>query len=122
MHPNTVEDDEISALIKKNSNNVRYKIKNGIVSNLTIDRQSKALIISITPSGDGELIIELPRKLIDSKNDKGDDDVFLILIDGAEHDFTETKTNNDRILTIKFLKDEQFVEVIGTNITTVDNF
>lgn len=122
MHPNFGEDEEISTIIKENSNNVRYNIKNGIVTKLSLDRQSKALIMSITPSEDGELTIELPRKLIDSKNDEGDDDMFLILIDGAERDFTEIKVGTDRILTIKFLKDEQYVEVIGTEITTVDYF
>lgn len=108
VQPNFREDSNI----KQNGGNVTYQIDTGIVTQLSLDRQSKALIVSIDVSANGELTIRLPRKLIDSKNGENDD-VFIVLSDGEEREFTEIKTDTDRILTIKFLWDEQEIEIIG---------
>lgn len=119
VHPNFGGEKDVS--IKSNSNGVPYTIENGKVTQLSLDRQSKALIVSIDVSANGELKITLPRKLIDSKNGESDD-VFIVLIDGEERDFTEIKTDTDRILTIKFLWDEQEIEIIGNVVFDGDHF
>jgi hypothetical protein len=55
----------------------------------------------------------LPRELIDAKIGS-EDDVFFVLVDGAEVDFTESKTATHRFLTVPFIHGSEEIEVIGT--------
>jgi predicted secreted protein with PEFG-CTERM motif len=51
--------------------------------------------------------------VIDAKFDEDDDD-FFVLIDGLETGFEETKSINDRTLTIAFPAGTEEIEIIGT--------
>jgi predicted secreted protein with PEFG-CTERM motif len=94
---------------------VTYSITNGKVLGIKADIPSKSLIVSIQTTGDGQLTIDLPRALIDSKKtDNQTDDQFFVLNDGAEAEFTETATNTDRTLTIPFTDGTEQIEIIGT--------
>jgi predicted secreted protein with PEFG-CTERM motif len=57
----------------------------------------------------------LPRSLIDAKASSGDDQ-FFVLVDGADTDFTETKTDANRTVTVSFPQDTKQIEVIGTQV------
>jgi predicted secreted protein with PEFG-CTERM motif len=57
----------------------------------------------------------MPRSLIDAKVGTGDDQ-FFVLVDGADTDFTESKTNTDRTVTVSFPQDTQQIEIIGTQV------
>ncbi|HET6458727.1 MAG TPA: PEFG-CTERM sorting domain-containing protein [Nitrosopumilaceae archaeon] len=94
---------------------VSYSITNGKVTGIKADIQSKSLIVSIQTTGDGQLTIDLPRALIDSKkSDNQTDDQFIVLNDNAEAQFTETPTITDRTLTIPFTDGTEQIEIIGT--------
>ena len=95
---------------------VSYKITGGKLVSITPDVDSRSLIIAITANQDGELVITLPRALIDSKDTKmmDQDDTFFVLVDGEEVDFAETKTSTDRTLTIQFPAGAEEIEIIGT--------
>ena len=96
---------------------VNYTINGGIVKDMTIDPQSISLIVSLNSTSDGSITLLIPRSLIDAKTSNGQDDAFIILIDGAEVKPQSEETNNDfRILTIQFLQGDQDVEIIGTQI------
>jgi predicted secreted protein with PEFG-CTERM motif len=97
--------------------NVNYTISGGNVKTMTIDAQSLSVITSINSTSDGTITLQLPRALIDAKTNSGQDDAFIILIDGAEvKPQSESSDNNFRNLTIQFLKGDQDVEIIGTQI------
>ncbi|MCE9652624.1 MAG: PEFG-CTERM sorting domain-containing protein [Nitrosarchaeum sp.] len=92
---------------------VNYKITGGKLISITPDVEAHSLIIAISASQDGTLVITLPRSLIDAK--MGDqDDTFFVLVDGEEVDFEETATSTDRTLTIHFPAGAEEIEVIGT--------
>jgi len=97
---------------------VQYSIKGGKVISITPSIPDKSLIIEIETTSDGELTITLPRGLIDARlgpdGRSGEDDSFFVLVDGAEVNFDETTTSNDRTLTIPFEDGATEIEIIGT--------
>ena len=97
--------------------NINYTISGGTVKTMTIDTQSLSVIVSVNSTSDGTVTLQLPRTLIDAKTSSGQDDAFIILIDGAEvKPQSESANNNFRNLTIPFLQGDQDIEVIGTQI------
>jgi predicted secreted protein with PEFG-CTERM motif len=97
---------------------VNYSIKGGKVISIEPSLADKSLIITIETTSDGELTVILPRGLIDAKlgpdGQSGEDDRFFVLVDGAEVDFDETTTSEDRTLTIPFEDGATEIEIIGT--------
>ena len=97
--------------------NVNYTISGGAVKTMTIDAQSLSVIVSVNSTSDGTITLQLPRALIDAKTNSGQDDAFIILIDGAEvKPQSESGDNNFRNITVQFLQGDQDIEVIGTQI------
>jgi predicted secreted protein with PEFG-CTERM motif len=96
---------------------VNYTISGGIVKDMTIDAQSISLIVSVNSTNDGSIILQIPRTLVDAKTSSGQDDAFIILIDGAEVKAQSESANSDyRTLTIPFLQGDQDIEIIGTQV------
>ena len=95
---------------------VEYTISDGTVKDMIIDFESLALVISINATSDGTIMVNIPRALMDAKTTSGEDDVFIILIDGAEVTYNEEETTSSRTLTIQFLEGDSDIEIIGTQI------
>ncbi|VVC05134.1 Uncharacterised protein [uncultured archaeon] len=96
---------------------VNYTINGGTVKGMTIDVQSISLIVSVNSTSDGSITLQIPRTLVDAKTSTGQDDAFIILIDGAEVKSQSESANTDyRTLTIPFLQGDQDIEIIGTQI------
>ncbi|HEU5221080.1 MAG TPA: PEFG-CTERM sorting domain-containing protein [Candidatus Nitrosotalea sp.] len=97
--------------------NVNYTITGGTVKTMTIDAQSLSVIVSVNSTSDGTISLQLPRALIDAKTTSGQDDAFIILIDGAEvKPQSESADNDFRNITVQFLQGDQDIEIIGTQI------
>ena len=94
---------------------VNYSITGGAVNDMSINTNETSLVVSIQSTGGGNLAMTLPRTLIDAKAG-ADDDLFFVLVDGADTDFNESKTNTDRTLTVSFPDGTQQIEVIGTQV------
>jgi len=93
-----------------------YVIDGGEVLDIKIDSETKSLIISLNAKSHGEIIITLPRNLIDAKSGNADID-FTALIDGLGFQFfVETVTPTDRTITIPFQKFNSEIIIIGTQI------
>ncbi len=96
---------------------VNYTIGGGSVKDMTIDAQSISLIVSVNSTSDGNITLYMPRTLIDAKTSSGQDDSFIILIDGAEvKPQSESSDSSYRTLAIQFLQGDQDIEIIGTQI------
>ena len=90
-------------------------IRGGTVKDMIVDSESFTLIVIIESPGDGSLTLDLPRESIDAKKSNGEDDLFIILIDGIEVIYDEAITNEDtRTITIQFEEGDSDIEVIGT--------
>lgn len=96
---------------------VNYTMTGGSVKSMTIDAQSISLIVSVNSTSDGSITLHMPRSLIDAKTSSGQDDSFIILIDGAEvKPQSESSDSNFRTLTVPFLQGDQDIEIIGTQV------
>jgi len=93
---------------------IKYIIRGGNVTDIIVDQEFFELIVLIEPKSGGILTLELPRTAIDAKKSDGTDDIFIILIDGVEVPFIETKDANTRTITIEFEEIDSDIEIIGT--------
>jgi len=113
--------------------NIPYVIKGGTVKSMDVFSDKLALEITIAATSDGSITVDLPRALIDSKvqaNLTADqkmtgvkinpsslaDDKFIVMINGAPVQFTETKDINTRTLSIPFHASDTKIDIIGTMI------
>jgi len=93
-----------------------YEIRGGKVLGFEIDSENKSLIISLDVRARGELVITLPRNLIDAKIDSEDKD-FDILVSGLPLRFLdETTTSYDRTVTIPIKRSNSEIIITGTQV------
>ena len=90
-------------------NNLFYKITGGQVLKIVPDTDSISLIIQIETFSDGDLLITLPKTVIDTS--EGD---FFILVDGEETNFYDEQTSDSWTLRIPFYNGSEEIEIIGT--------
>ena len=96
---------------------VKYTIKGGIVKGMTVNANMLTLAIQINSTDDGEILLELPREFIDAEKQNGNDEIFIILIDGIEVPYKESSTDSKlRTITIEFKQNDSDIEIIGTYI------
>jgi hypothetical protein len=98
---------------------IKYTIKGGKLVGMLADKDRTTLVLVLDPSQKGgNMTIELPRNIIESKGASNSDTKYQIKIDGKGVDYKEVANNmNARILSIAFSKDNRFIEIIGTQMT-----
>ena len=89
--------------------NVNYTISGAKIISITPDLDAKSLIIKISTTDDGELVITLPKDVIDT-----DEGQFFVLVDGEIVEQLEDVHDNSRTLTIPFYYGSEEIEIIGT--------
>ena len=112
--------------------NIPYIIKGGTVSSMNILSQKYTLEITLNTNADGSITVTLPRNMIDAKvppplnldanltgasvNVAGlEDSSFLVTVNGKQvTQFSETKNQNVRILSIPFHNGDSKVDIVGT--------
>jgi len=93
-----------------------YDIRGGTVIDFEIDQKTSSLIIELDARARGELIITLPRNLIDAKIGFEDSD-FEIFVTGLKlFSYDETATSFDRTVTIPFKRGNSEIIVTGTHV------
>ena len=92
---------------------ISYEITNAKLLNIIPDLDAVSLLIYIETTDEGSITLSIPRSILDSSINGGDDE-FFVLVDGEEVDFEEIKTSMDRTLTIEFLAGTEQIEIIGT--------
>ena len=94
---------------------ITYAMTEGMIKQVSPDEDAKSLMVQIDSVSNGTLAIKLPREVIDAKFDDEDDD-FFVVIDGEEVGFDETKSENERTLTINYPAGAEEIEIIGTSV------
>ncbi|MDC0173830.1 hypothetical protein OAI55_02180, partial [Nitrosopumilus sp.] len=93
-----------------------YSIRGGEVLKFELDADNTSLLISIDARARGELIITLPRAIIDAKVGSEDTD-FDVFIRGMQlSSYEETITPYDRTVTIPFKRSNDELSIVGTHI------
>ena len=90
-------------------NDLFYKITGGQVLKIIPDTDSISLIIQIETFSDGDLLITLPKTVLDTS--EGD---FFVLGDGEETVFYAEQTPDSWTLRIPFYNGSEEIEIIGT--------
>lgn len=99
-----------------------YKIRGGEILGFEIDEETTSVIISLDVRSKGELVITLPRSLIDAKTNSVDDTDFKILVSGLTLNFyDETTTPADRTITIPFSRSDYQIIITGTHLFSQEN-
>lgn len=94
---------------------IPYKISEGKISDLILDCNVLGMVIHLQDIEDN-LTINIPRKLIDAKT-QGQDDDFIVLVDGKEADFEEIDPNQEsRTLQIQLSKSSTTIEILASNV------
>ena len=94
---------------------VDYTIRGATVKDMRVDSVALALLVILETDDDGSITLKLPRESIDAKIMNGQDDDFIILIDGAEVPYTAVSTNSEsRTISIDFEEGDVDIEIIGT--------
>ncbi len=93
-----------------------YDIRGGTILGFEIDSESTSLIIALDARARGELIITLPRNLIDART--GSEDInFEIFVSGLKlSSYDEEITSFDRTVTIPFKRSNNELIITGTKI------
>ncbi|WP_100182552.1 PEFG-CTERM sorting domain-containing protein [Candidatus Nitrosotenuis aquarius] len=98
---------------------VPYTINGGTVKNIIVDPAILGLIVTIQADNDGSITLDLGRQWIDAKTGPngrtGDDDKYIIYIDGLEVPYQESSIRPEsRLITIQFQEGDSDIEIIGT--------
>ncbi len=92
---------------------LEHSIEGGIVNSICQDNDSNSLLLNIEPSSDGQLVIEIPRMILDVAIDCTKDDRFIVLIDGIEKEDEKFSDPIKHVLTIDFSKGSSSIEILG---------
>jgi len=92
---------------------IDYVISGGEVDTIFSNPDALSITVELIDADGGEITLTLPRDIIDSTTD-GVDDVFFVLVDGYEAQYTEVATETDRTITIPFSAESSSIEIIGT--------
>jgi len=92
---------------------IPYSAIGATVTGGTIDMDSNSLIVRIDADSDGDITLNIPRSVLDSTSDDGDDR-FFVLVNGEEDIYSEEKTDDTRSVTIQFESGAEEIEIIGT--------
>ena len=96
---------------------VPYIIRGGTLEDIVIEPNILGLIIDINALDEGTLVLDLPRKYIDSEQQNGKDEEFIILIDNIQTTYLESKVFADfRTLSIAFEAGDKEIQIIGTHV------
>lgn len=95
---------------------IQFQITSGKIIEIIPYCEEGSLVIQIESNGSGELILEIPRSLLDSKFQDGSDDDFFVLLDGKEINYDEIKNESSRKFTIQFDAESIELEIIRTHL------
>ena len=99
---------------------IKFNITGGILDTMAIDGDQAILLVNINAStGGGNLEIELPRDLIDSKTQSNTDKPYSVFEDDIDRSisFVESRTTDQaRTLVITFNNEDNIIDIQGTEV------
>jgi len=94
---------------------VKYTIRGGTVESIEIEPENLGLLVKISSSTDGKIVLELPREFIDAEKQNGNDEKFIILINDVQTTYDEIRTESTvRTVGINFERGNSEIQIIGT--------
>jgi len=92
-----------------------YFMLGGEIKDVIFDPNNFTLFIQIESPNEGTVSFKIPRESLDAKKSSGQDETFIILIDGIQIPYNEIESNSQfRFITINFEEDDSEIEIRGT--------
>ena len=107
--------DELEAKLGNKGYCIPYSVKGATVVGGTLNTGTKSLIVKIMAKSQGEITLDIPRSVLDSKSGRNDDS-FFVLVDGEETGYDEKAMSTTRSVTIQLPAGAEEIEIIGTQI------
>lgn len=93
---------------------IPYRITNASIEKIELNCETSSLLIYLQDAADGNILVNIPRKMLNSKGGHDDAD-FIVLMNREETLFEEIESNlKSRTLSISFSKDTELIEIIAT--------
>ena len=93
---------------------VKYSILGGTVQKIVLDTDF-TIIVQISSTDEGYLIVELPRAVIGAEKQNGVDDTFIVLIDGVDVAYNQTDFDFvSRVIKVNFEQGDSDIKIFGT--------
>lgn len=103
---------------------VGYTLVGGTVDSMSVDEQGLSLLVTVSPTSDGTLRLELPRVSIDARSGGGSsgvggcdgpDDSYIVRVSGVQVQHRQLEsTPTHRTIEADFERGDREIEVIGT--------
>ena len=117
-HSNAQTTDTATISIGGRSYDLHYSITDSSVTNVTASPTRPSIVVNITSGpGGGTLTIQIPRYVLDAKNQTGTgDDDFMVFVDDVQSaEATQASADNQtRTLSIPFDLGAKKIEIVGT--------
>ncbi|CAN5208293.1 hypothetical protein BH18THE2_BH18THE2_16460 [soil metagenome] len=96
---------------------ITYNMSGGKIDKMTAMKENSTLVIDLVTNDNGNLTLELPRNIMDSKNPQNEDEDYVIFADGLQIGADQITTNDQvRTLSIDFDNGVEQIEIAGTRI------
>ena len=95
---------------------LKYHIMGGKLASISAEKDNTTLLVTVSSKSNGNLTIELPRNVIDSKTQGSQDANFVVFQDGQYSSASDQiKTDaHARVLSISFDNGTEQIEIAGT--------
>ena len=111
----TCDTDELETKLGNKVYCIPYSATGATVVGGTLNTGTRSLIVKIMAESQGEITLDIPRSVLDSKSGRSDDS-FFVLVDEEETDYEEKTTSTIRSVTIQFPAGAEEIEIVGTQI------
>ena len=102
---------------------INYTVKGGVITSINLNQNDLSLDIEINTDSNGSLNIEIPRNSLDSVDENGFDNDFIVLIYSsgdeypAQTDYNELEnTDQVRSLYVPLKNGDSKIKIIGTHV------
>lgn len=93
-----------------------YAIRGGVVDDMQVDYENLGIKISISAENGGRILLDLPRKYIDSVHNGGGDAQYIVLVDGIGTDHLDDMGQDTRRIIVNFDANTADIMIIGTRV------
>ncbi len=116
LNTSTSESSNVTVTIDGKEYTIDAKLTNGKITNVIAEPNVATLTLTTMMNSDGQLTITLPRTFLDSLTEgcSGNDEDFVILLDGQTEFVEEESTSDARKLTIDVPMGTEEVAIVGT--------
>jgi predicted secreted protein with PEFG-CTERM motif len=98
------------------SYDIKYQITGGSLKSLEGDPATSTITAMLNATADGNLKIQLPRTIAESKSTNGTDTDYVIFVDNVEDFADDDHGKATRTLTVPFTAQSEQIDIVGTSL------